>query len=150
MTDEKRNGDRRQAWTVRVPKWKEFQHYANREPPWIKLYRSLLDKPEWRRLSGWAAKLLVDVWMLAAQQKNGGSLTLRLTDLSYRTRASTSRTARSLLELRGSDLLALSENMLAECVHVAPESCPETEAERERETETQETNTKSALRAARI
>jgi hypothetical protein len=140
VTDEKRNGDRRQAWTLRVPKWKDFQHYSNREPPWIKLYRSLLDKPEWRRLSGWAAKLLVDVWMLAAQQK-GGFVTLRLDDLSYRVRSPAARTARSLLELRGADLLALSDNMLAECEHLAPESRPETEAERE--TETQETNTKS-------
>lgn len=139
MTDEKRNGDRRQAWTIRVPKWKEFQHYSDREPPWIKLYRSLQDKPEWRRLSGWGGKLLMDVWMLAAQPKKGGFVTLRLFDLAYRLRMPAPRTAKALMELHDADLLALSDGMLAECGQCAT---PETERETEGETQQSTTTTR--------
>lgn len=141
MTDEKRNGDRRQAWTARVPNWGDFQHYSDRNPPWIKLHRELQDKPEWRRLSGSAAKLLIDVWILAAQPKKGGYVTLRLNDLAYRLRVPVPRLSLSLLELRDAELLALSDNMLAECQQVAPQRRGETEAEREGET--QKTTTKS-------
>ncbi len=133
MTDE---------WTIRVPSWRTFQHYSKRNPPWIKLHRDLLDRPAWRRLSGFAAKLLIDVWILASQPKKGGFVTLRLNDLAYRVRIPAPRLSKGLIELRDADLLALSDNMLAECLQGAT---PETEAERE--TESQETKTKSALRA---
>jgi hypothetical protein len=28
---------------LRVKNWSEFQHYKDRNPPWIKLHRTLLD-----------------------------------------------------------------------------------------------------------
>lgn len=122
-----------------MPNWADFQHYSDRNPPWIKLHRELQDKPEWRRLSGAAAKLLIDVWILAAQPKKGGYVTLRLHDLAYRLRVPVPRLSSSLLELRDAELLALSDNMLAECQQVAPQRRGETETEGE----TQRLTTKS-------
>jgi hypothetical protein len=39
-----------QRWIV-IPKWDEFQHYKDRDPPWIKAHRSLLAKDEYLNLS---------------------------------------------------------------------------------------------------
>ena len=72
------------TWTVRVLKWAEFQHYKGRNPPWVKLHRRLLDKREWRLLPASAAKLLVDVWVLAAE--HGGEVRLSPYDLAWRLR----------------------------------------------------------------
>lgn len=53
----------------RIKDWKEFQHYTNRRPTWIKLYRSILDKKEWFDLSGDDAKHLVELWLIASEDK---------------------------------------------------------------------------------
>ena len=38
------------AMILRVKGWARFQHYRHRRPPWIRLYRSLLDDPTWHDL----------------------------------------------------------------------------------------------------
>ena len=58
--------------TARVKNWKKFQHFKDRRPPWIKLYRDLLDDPDWHELSGDEAKALVMIWLVASE--NDGDL----------------------------------------------------------------------------
>jgi len=53
----------------RIKAWKRFQHFKDRRPPWIKLYRDLLDDLEWHRLSGDDAKLLTMLWLLASESE---------------------------------------------------------------------------------
>ena len=61
--------------TARIKNWRKFQHFKNRRPPWIKLYRDLLDDPEWHDLDPAAAKLLVTLWLLASEdEKQEGRL----------------------------------------------------------------------------
>lgn len=57
---------------ARVKNWKKFQHFKDRKPPWIKLYRDLLDDPDWHELSGDEAKALVMIWLVASE--NDGKL----------------------------------------------------------------------------
>lgn len=136
MTDERR------AWTIRIPKWETFQTYKDRNPPWIKLYRELLDKNEWRKLHGSAAKLLVDLWMLAAQSERGqrpnGELHLRLEDLAYRVRVPEAEVTADLAVLQAFDFVDVSTTLHAKRT-ISSESVrkrsPETETERETETE---------------
>ena len=52
---------------ARVKDWKKFQHFKDRRPPWIKLYRDLLDDPDWHELSGDEAKALVMIWLVASE-----------------------------------------------------------------------------------
>lgn len=52
---------------ARVKNWKKFQHFKDRKPPWIKLYRDLLDDPDWHELSGDEAKALVMIWLVASE-----------------------------------------------------------------------------------
>jgi hypothetical protein len=49
-------------WIV-VPHWDKFQHYHDRNPPWIKLYLELRSDDEWRQLSLAARGLLVSIWI---------------------------------------------------------------------------------------
>jgi len=54
---------------IRIKNWKRFQHYQHRNPPWIKLYRELLDPakaPWYRGLSDNAARWLIELWLLAS------------------------------------------------------------------------------------
>jgi hypothetical protein len=51
--------------------WRRFQHFKDRKPPWIKLYRDLLDDLEWHKLKGEAAKFLVQLWLLASEDEEG-------------------------------------------------------------------------------
>ena len=57
---------------ARVRNWKKFQDFKDRRPPWIKLYRDLLDDPDWHELSGDEAKALVMIWLVASE--NDGNL----------------------------------------------------------------------------
>ena len=55
--------------TYRVKSWAKFQHFKDRRPPWIKLYRDLLDDKEWHKLDPVAAKFLVMFWLIASEDE---------------------------------------------------------------------------------
>jgi len=54
----------------RVRNWEKFQHYKDRNPPWIKLHTELLDNYEFSRLQDASKLLAVCIWMLAARSDN--------------------------------------------------------------------------------
>ena len=53
--------------TIRIKDWSKFQHFKDRRPPWVKLYRDLLDDMEWHELDPAAAKALVMLWLIASE-----------------------------------------------------------------------------------
>lgn len=114
--------------TIRIKNWSEFQHYKERTPPWIKLYRKLLDDPEWFALSGDASKMLANCWLLASE--SNGELP-PLTTIAFRLRL-TEKCVRELI----SQLSHWLEN--DDSTTLAPrkqDACLETEAETQVETE---------------
>ena len=72
-----------------IKNWKKFQHFKNRKPPWIKLYRDLLDDRDWHILDPKSAKVLVMLWLIASE--NEGNIP-PLTQLAFRLRMSISDT----------------------------------------------------------
>lgn len=52
---------------MRIKNWHQFQHFKDRRPPWIKLYRDLLDDLEWHNLDPKASKTLVMLWLIASE-----------------------------------------------------------------------------------
>lgn len=70
---------------IRVKGWDKFQHFKDRRPPWIKLYRDILDDIEWHELDPVAAKCLVMLWLIASE--NDGELP-DVRKLSFRLRMS--------------------------------------------------------------
>ena len=51
-----------------IKNWHKFQHFKDRKPPWVKLYRDLLDDIEWHELDPKAAKVLVMLWLIASEE----------------------------------------------------------------------------------
>ena len=56
---------------MKIKNWSKFQHFKDRRPPWIKLYRDLLDDMQWHELDPLASKVLVTLWLLASEDQNG-------------------------------------------------------------------------------
>src|SRR3990167_6050793 len=71
--------------TLKIKGWARFQHFRDRKPPWIKLYRDLLDDIQWHELDAEAAKVLVSMWLIASET-DGILPTMK--ELSFRLRVS--------------------------------------------------------------
>lgn len=56
---------------LRPKNWTQFQHYKSRRPPWIRLYRSLLDDFEFQRLPVASKALAPLLWLLASESMTG-------------------------------------------------------------------------------
>lgn len=54
----------------RVKNWREFQHYKDRNPPWIKLHFSVLSSQDWVTLDD-ASRVLAIACMLIASRSDG-------------------------------------------------------------------------------
>jgi hypothetical protein len=50
-----------------VKNWQEFQHYKDRNPPWIKLHRTILDDYEFASLPDRSKAHLMLIWVFASQ-----------------------------------------------------------------------------------
>lgn len=53
-----------------IKNWDEFQHYKDRNPPWIKLHNQLLDNYEFECLTDATKGHLLCIWMLASRTNN--------------------------------------------------------------------------------
>jgi hypothetical protein len=53
-----------------ISNWQEFQHYKDRNPPWIKLHNQLLDNYEFEQLTDATKVHLLCIWMLASRTNN--------------------------------------------------------------------------------
>ena len=117
---------------LRIKDWHKFQHFRDRKPPWIKLYRDLLDDVEWHTLDPKAAKALVMIWLIASE--NDGELP-DVRALAFRLRVS-EKEAKSIVSslshwLIQDDINAISGRYQDDI----PEIERETEIEKEREGE---------------
>lgn len=81
---------------IRIKNWAKFQHFKDRRPPWVKLYRDVLDDLEWHELDPKAAKALVMLWLIASE--NDGALPDTKT-LAFRLRMTESATLDSCSKL---------------------------------------------------
>jgi len=53
--------------TYKIKNWNKFQHFKDRRPPWVKLYRDLLDDLEWFELDPVSSKNLINLWLIASE-----------------------------------------------------------------------------------
>ena len=105
-----------------IPKnWDKYQHYKSRRPPWIKLYRDLLDDIKFHQLPDENKVVLIYLWLIASDDENGvihndsNALAFRLHRDS------------NLLALTINSLISggwfIASNTLAECLqHAIPET----------------------------
>lgn len=55
---------------LKVKNWELYQHYTDRNPPWIKLHNSLLDDFDFMRLDDELKWQLIAIWLLASRTNN--------------------------------------------------------------------------------
>ena len=106
---------------VVVPRWREFQHYEKRRPPWIKLYVRLLDDDNYRTLTAHQRAVLHGLWLMYARK--GCEVLDKCSIISSQLGLRVTRPTLDRLEQAG-----FIEFALAPCKQDAP---PETETETE-------------------
>lgn len=117
---------------MKIKDWNKFQHFKDRKPPWIKLYRDLLDDVEWHELDPKAAKVMVMLWLIASE--DFGELP-SIKKLAFRLRMSEKDVESHCSKLSHwlicDDINAISEQYRCD----APETEGETETKKEVERE---------------
>lgn len=115
---------------MKIKNWSKFQHFKDRKPPWIKLYRDVLDDLEWHELDPLASKVLVMCWLIASEAE--GRLP-NIKTLAFRLRMTEKQTIDSVSKLshwlEQDDITVISDGYQS----VIPET--ETETEKDKETE---------------
>ena len=56
--------------TISIKNWERFQHYTNRDPPWIKLYRDVLTSESWVLGTDLSRLVQIAITLLAARYHN--------------------------------------------------------------------------------
>lgn len=117
--------------SVRIKNWSKHQHFKDRTPPWIKLYRDILDDPDWHELSGDDAKMLVNLWLIASEDETRSGELPNARRLAFRLRIKESQVNQALARL-SHWLIQDDINVISTCHQVdAPEeSRGETEQNR--------------------
>lgn len=114
--------------------WASFQHYKDRNPPWIRLHKTLLDNYEFQQLPVASRALAPMLWLLASDSKDGvfdGSIT----KLAFRLRQTEKEITAALKPLIDNGFffqVQSASKALAECKQ---DAVPEAETEEETETD---------------
>lgn len=83
----------------RIKGWAKFQHFKDRRPPWIKLYRDILEDPDWHDLDGDSAKVLVALWLIASEDEGHDGKLPDIRRLAFRLRMSESKAQQAISKL---------------------------------------------------
>jgi len=119
--------------------WSEFQHYKDRNPPWIKLHRTLLDDPTFQRLPIASRALAPMLWLQASSEVDG-QINMTTDEMAFRFRMSHDELLDALNPLVKAGLFIDASGMLAECLQSArPETETETKTEPKKSRTTQRT-----------
>jgi len=122
---------------MKIKNWTKFQHFKDRRPPWVKLYRDILDDIEWHELDPLAAKVLVMLWLIASEDEG------RIPDtktLAFRLRLTEVKTKEVVIKL--------SHWLEQDDINVISERYQHDPLETERETEKEKE--KKAQRGSRL
>lgn len=113
-----------------VPKnWDKFQHYKDRNPPWIKIHKAQLDDPDFMSLSLASIGLAQLLWLLASESKDG-SFDASMRNLVFRLRKTETEIRKLVTPLINSGFFVSVDG--ASTVQASDtESCSETETETE-------------------
>jgi len=98
-------------------------------PPWVKLYRELLDDLDWHNLEAESAKVLVMLWLIASEDKDREGKLPNTKKLAFRLRIQEQKLKQTLTKLEHwlicDDIVTISERYRGD----APETETETETE---------------------
>jgi len=117
---------------LRVKGWKKFQHYKDRNPPWIKLNKELLHNRKWFKLSDASKALSIMLWLIASEHEKhmSGLLDDDPEEIAFRTRMDEKKVVECIKELISQGFIEHVKkddaDLLAPCYQ---DATPETETE---------------------
>ena len=117
---------------LKVKNWEEYQHYKDRNPPWIKLHVRILKDRKFISLSSASRGLLMQLWILASE--HGGEIPYDLDEIQFQLRDDTV-TMDQLNVLIDKGFLKNCKQELARATTMQADAVPETETETETEEE---------------
>jgi hypothetical protein len=141
---------------MRIKGWTKFQHFKDRRPPWVKLYRDLLDDPDWSALDGDSAKALVMFWLIASEDETGNGNLPDVRRLAFRLRTTEAKINQALTRLshwlEQGDISVISDRYHDDINVISPRyqlDTPETEERQIKESDkSQRTEVRDRLRPA--
>lgn len=124
---------------LRPKNWSDFQHYKNRNPPWIRFHKRILDDRIYQKLPIASRALAPMLWLLASESKdpNTGEFDGSVEELTFRLRWPETEIVDALKPLIDSgffEMVQIASTVLAECLRDA------TPEKRREETETETEN----------
>jgi transcriptional regulator of heat shock response len=114
---------------MKIKNWGKFQHFKDRRPPWVKLYRDLLDDMQWHELDPLSSKVLVTLWLLASEDEEQEGKLPDIKTLAWRMRMSEKQIKECLSKLSH----WLVQDDINEISSKHQDDRPETETETETE-----------------
>ena len=111
---------------LRVVGWEKYQHYKDRNPPWIKLYREILTSYTWTVLDD-ASRLLAVVCLLLAAE-TGNKIPLDRDYIQRRAQLKTRPDVRKLVDVGFAELQD-DQLLIDDASKTLANSVPETETE---------------------
>ncbi len=118
---------------IRIVNWDRFQHYKDRNPPWIKLHRELLTSRTWATSDDASRVLAIALMMLAAATGNKIPL-----DPTYIRRVAYLNQDPDLSGLLATEFIEIVDNSGCASTSLADASKPHINARPETETETEQ------------
>jgi len=112
----------------RIKNWGKFQHYKDRNPPWIKLHVGILQSEDWVMLDD-AGKLLAIACMVIAARNNGEVPN----NPAYIKRVAYLNKTPNLKPLLECGFLKIPLADASDCKQTQADACPETETYRTEE-----------------
>jgi hypothetical protein len=114
-----------------VPKnWRDFQHYKDRNPPWIRLHRGLLDNKDFQRLPVASRALAPMLWLIASESVDG-VINADPDDLAFRLRTTEKEISVALRPLLEKGFFLPVQDASTPLAGRLQSAVPETEAETE-------------------
>ena len=86
---------------LRIKNWQDLQHFKDRTPPWIKLYRNILDQRDIMMISDSSFRVLIGVWLLASEDKDMEGKLPCIEDIAFRLCKTEKEITKAIQELKG-------------------------------------------------
>lgn len=115
-----------------IKNWREFQHYKDRDPKWIKLYRKYLDDFEFQCLPLASRALAPMLWLLASETQDG-SIEHNPRKIAFRLRTSEDEVKEALTHLISASFIYVEQDASNTLAERQQSACLEREERRDRE-----------------
>lgn len=130
----------------KIKNWSSLQSYKDRNPPWIRLHKKLIDDFNFQRMSADARALLPMLWLMASEDEDpvSGMLRIGYEEITFRLRLD-NKTVKSAIDeiVRGGFLERCDDeemplfNMIDQQVTDPLRNCYETVTQRQRQRQIQ-------------